>query len=67
MKLHMVQKITQKRKNKHECWTLADESEENYGCYPLVYEDENGDRFYTHCDIKGIEEVIMFEEKETSL
>lgn len=58
-------------KNDHEgCTPIGicyDESEENYGCYPLVYEDENGDRFYTHCDIKGIEEAIMFEEKESSL
>jgi len=41
-----------------------DESEENYGCYPMVYEDESGNRFYTHCDIKSVEDYIKSYEKE---
>ena len=39
-----------------------DESEKSYGCYPMVFEDENGNRFYTHVDIKAVEECIEMEE-----
>lgn len=35
-----------------------DKETENYGCYPMVYEDKNGNRFYTHCDIKSVEDYI---------
>ena len=41
-----------------------DQETENYGCYPLVYEDENGNRFYTHCDIKSVEEYIELEKED---
>ena len=35
-----------------------------YGCYhPMVYEDENGDRFYTHVGTVTLEEIIELEEK----
>lgn len=55
-------------KNSHEnCTPIGicyDEEEENYGCYPMVFEDENGNRFYTHCDIKTIEEYIELEKNK---
>lgn len=35
-----------------------DKAEEKYGCFPMVYEDQDGNRFYTHCDIKTVEEYI---------
>lgn len=54
-------------KNNHEdCIPIGicyDEEEENYGCYPMVFEDKDGNRFYTHCDIKTVEEYIELEEK----
>lgn len=40
-----------------------DEEEENYGCYPMVFEDKDGNRFYTHVNIKTIEEYIELEEE----
>lgn len=40
-----------------------DEREEKNGFRPMVYEDEHGDRFYTHIDIASIEEYIKLEEK----
>lgn len=30
-----------------------DDAVENYDCYPLVYEDKNGNRFYTHWDVNA--------------
>ena len=57
-------------KNTHEgCTPIGicyDEEEENYGCYPMVFEDENGNRFYTHCDIKAVNDQIEQEEKDVS-
>ncbi len=38
-----------------------DEEEKSYGCYPMVFEDKDGNRFYTHVDIKTIEEYIELE------
>lgn len=40
-----------------------DAEEEKYGCYPMVFEDKNGNRFYTHVDIKTVEEYIKLEEE----
>lgn len=40
-----------------------DDEEENYGCYPMVFEDKYGNRFYTHVNIKTIEEYIELEEE----
>ena len=54
-------------KNTHEdCTPIGicyDEEMENYGCYPMVFEDEDGNRFYTHVDIKTVEEYIELEEE----
>ena len=40
-----------------------DEEEEHYGCYPMVFEDQDGNRFYTHVDIKTVEEYIEIEKR----
>ena len=29
-----------------------DDEVSSYGCYPMVFEDANGNRYYTHWDIK---------------
>lgn len=41
-----------------------DERVEKCGFRPMVYEDKNGNRFYTHIDIPTIKEYIELEEKE---
>ena len=54
------------KRNHEDCIPIGicyDEEEENYGCYPMVFEDRDGNRFYTHVDIKTIEEYIELEEK----
>lgn len=32
-----------------------------HGFYPMVYEDENGDRFWTHIDVWTIKEYMELE------
>lgn len=41
-----------------------DKNIEKYGCFPMVFEDENGNRAYVHVDIKSVEDYIKLEEKK---
>jgi len=42
-----------------------DESIKKYETYyPMVYEDENGNRFYTHIDVEFLKEYIELEENK---
>lgn len=54
------------KREREDCTPIGicyDKEEENYGCYPMVFEDKDGNRFYTHFDIKTIEEYIELEEE----
>ena len=58
--------LTHWKSNHEDCTPIGicyDEEEEKYGCYPMVFEDKNGNRFYTHVNIKTIEEYIELEEE----
>lgn len=39
-----------------------DESMNKYGFFPMVYEDKNGNRFYTHIDVSTIKEYLELED-----
>lgn len=51
----------------NECTPIGvcyDETMEKDGFYPIVFEDRDGNRFYTHIDIATIKEYIEMEESE---
>lgn len=63
--LESVRDMMSSWKKEHEdCTPIGvcyDYSTKKYNCYPMVYEDQNGNRFYTHIPIDTIKEYIRLE------
>lgn len=63
--LESVQDMMKSWNKEHEgCTPIGvcyDDSTKKYDCYPMVYEDQNGNRFYTHIPVDTIKEYISLE------
>lgn len=63
--LESVRNMMKSWKEEHEdCTPIGvcyDDSTKKYDCYPMVYEDQNGNRFYTHIPVDTIKEYISLE------
>lgn len=63
--LESVPDMMKSWKKEHEdCTPIGvcyDDSTKKYDYYPMVYEDQNGNRFYTHIPVDTIKEYISLE------